>query len=138
MAAMAPALGPMKTMPASAERARKGFALGQEAVAGMHGFRAGLAAGLDDPVDHEIAFGGRRRPDQNRLVGHLDMERVAVGLGIDRDGRDPHPAGRLDDPAGDLAAIGDQNSFEHGLLTCNLWAGSRADQVRNLARGGWM
>ena len=99
-----------------AERARKGFALGQETVAGMHRFRAGLAAGLDDPVDRKIAFGRRRRPDQNRLVRHLDMERVAVGLGIDRDGRDPHPAGGLDDPAGDLAAIGDQNSFEHGLL----------------------
>ena len=63
------------------------------------------------------------------------MERVAVGLGIDGDRLDPHPAGGLDDPAGDLAAIGDQNSFEHGLFTCNLWAGSRADQVRNLARG---
>ena len=105
------------------ERARKGFALGQEAVAGMHGLCAGLAAGLDDLVHHEIAFGRGRRSDQDRLIGHLDMERVAVGLGIDGDRLDPHPAGGLDDPAGDLAAIGDQNSFEHVLFACNLLGG---------------
>ena len=105
----------MKTMPAFGERPRKGLALGQEAVAGMHRLGAGLAAGVDDLVDHEIAFGRRRRPDQDRLVGHFDVQRVAVGLGIDRDRLDPHAAGGLDDPAGDLAAIGDQNSFEHML-----------------------
>ncbi len=97
------------------KRARKGFALGQEPVAGMHGLRAGLAAGVDDFLHHQIAFGGGRRPDQHGLIGHFDMERVAVGLRIDGDRLDPHPAGRLDDPAGDLAAICDQNSFEHGL-----------------------
>ncbi len=97
------------------ERARKGFALGQEAIAGMHGLRAGLAAGLDDLVHHEIAVRSRRRPDQNRVIGHLDVERVPVSLGINRDRLDPHTAGSLDDPAGDLAPIGDQNSFEHVL-----------------------
>jgi hypothetical protein len=98
------------------ERTRERFTLGQEAVAGMHGFRAGLAAGLDDLVHDEIALGGGRRPDQDGLVGHFDMQRVAVGLGINRDRLYPHAAGGLDDPAGDLAAIGDQNSFEHGLV----------------------
>ena len=41
------------------------------------------------------------------------MQRVAVGLGIDRDRLDAHPPRGLDDPAGDLAAIGDQNALEH-------------------------
>ena len=123
---MAPAIGPDEDDAGCRKRARKGLALGQEAVAGMHGFGAGLAAGLDDLLDHQIAFGRRRRPDQDRIIGHFDMQRVAVGLGIDRDRLDPHAAGSLDDPAGDLAAIRDQNSFEHGLLTCNLWAGSPA------------
>ena len=99
------------------KRARKRFALGQEAVAGMHGLRAGLAAGLDDLLDHQIALGGGRRADQDRVIGHFDVEGVAVGLGIDGDRLDSHPAGGLDDPAGDLAAIGDQNSFEH-VLAC--------------------
>ena len=89
----------------------------------MHGLRAGLAAGLDDLLDLQIAFGGGRRADQNGLVGHFDMERVTVGLGINRDRLNSHAAGRLDDPAGDLAAISDQNAFEHVLFTCNLWAG---------------
>ena len=114
------------------KRARKGFALGQEPVAGMHGLRAGLAAGLDDLLHHQIAFGRRRRPDQDGVIGHLDVERVAVGLGIDRDRLDPHPAGSLDDPAGDLAAICDQNSFEHVFLACDLLGGIL---TRNLACG---
>ena len=50
------------------------------------------------------------------------MQRIPVGLGIDGDRLDAHPAGGLDDPAGDLAAIGDQNSFEHCCLLANLWA----------------
>ena len=37
------------------------------------------------------------------------MQGVAVGVGIDRHGGDAHPAGGLDDAAGDFAAIGDQN-----------------------------
>ncbi len=89
------------------QRARKGLALGQEPIARMHGLGAGLAAGLDDPVDQQITFGCRRRPDQNGVIGHFDVERVPVGLGIDRDGLDPHAPGSLDDPTGDLAAIGD-------------------------------
>ncbi len=106
----------MKTTPAACQRARKGFALGQEAVAGMHGLRPRFTAGLDDLLDHKIALGRRRRADQHRLIGHFDMERIAVGLGIHGYRLDPHPARSLDDPAGDLAAICDQNSFEHVLL----------------------
>ena len=41
------------------------------------------------------------------------MQGVAVGLGIDRDRLDAHAARGLDDPAGDLAAIGDQDALEH-------------------------
>jgi len=120
IAAMAPGLGPMKTMPAVASAPGKGFALGQKSIAGMHGFRPGLAAGRDDLLDHQIAFGRLWRPDQNGLVGHLDMQRVAIGLRINRNRLDPHAAGSLDDPAGDLAAICDQNSFETYGFTCNL------------------
>ena len=98
------------------QRARKSLALGQEAVAGMHRLGAGLAAGLDDLVDQQVAFGRRRRADQDGLVGHLDVQRVAVGLGIDGDRLDPHQAGSLDHPAGDLAAICDQNFLEHVVI----------------------
>ena len=95
------------------QRLGEGRALGEKAVARMHGLGAARLAGGDDLVDDQIALRRRRRADQNRVVGHLDMERVAVGLGIDRDGRDPHAPGGLDDAAGDLAAIGNQDSLEH-------------------------
>src|ERR1700674_675842 len=49
------------------------------------------------------------------MVGHFDVKGVTVGFGIDRDGLNRHAAGGFDDPAGDLAAICDQNSFEHLL-----------------------
>jgi hypothetical protein len=52
------------------------------------------------------------------------MQRIAIGFGIDGDGLDAHLAGGLDDPAGDLAAIGDQNFLNMSCLTCNLEAGS--------------
>ena len=98
------------------QRARECLALGEKAVARMHRLRAGLLAGGDDLVDQQIALGRSRRADMHRLVRHLDMQRVAVGVGIDRDCRDPHLAGCLDDPAGDLAAIGDQDALEHVAL----------------------
>ncbi len=122
-------IGPDEDDVGLGQRARKGFALGQESIAGMHGLGAGLAAGLDDLLHHQVTFGGRRRPDQNRLIGHFDMERVTVGLGINRDRLNSHPAGGLDDPAGDLAAIGDQNSFEHVLAYLQPLGGVRGPAI---------
>ena len=88
-------------------------ALGEEAVARMHRLGARRFARGDDLLDDEIALRRRRRTDQHRLVGHLDMERVAIGLGIDRHRGNAHAARGLDNPAGDLAAIGNQDSLEH-------------------------
>ena len=110
------------------QRAGERRALGQEAVARMHRLGAARLAGGDDVVDDQIALRRRRRPDRHGVVGHFDMERVAVGLGIDRHGLDSHPAGGLDDPAGDLAAIGNQDALEHLRLrsrepACSLCGG---------------
>ena len=41
------------------------------------------------------------------------MQRVAIGIRIDRDRLDTHLAGRLDDAAGDFAPVGDENLLEH-------------------------
>ena len=92
IASIALGFGPMKTMPCCFERRAEGGALGQEAVAGMHGLGAGRLAGLDDLFGDEIALRSRRRADMHRLVGHLDMHGVAVGVGIDGDRRDAHLA----------------------------------------------
>src|SRR5262249_10292319 len=82
-------------------------------------FGAGARAGFDDLVDREIALRRLWRADRNRRIGHCDMQRVFVGLGIDRDGGDPHAPRGPDDPAGDLAAIGDQDALEYPALASN-------------------
>ena len=115
------------------ERVRKGLALGQEAVARMHRLRAGRAAGLDDLVDDEIGLRGRRRADMDGLVGHLDVQRVAVGVGVDRDGRDAHAPRRLDDPAGDLAPVGDEDLLEHAPSAPARRRGARRHLLRPVA-----
>ena len=116
MAAIAPGIGADEDDAGLRERPWEGLALGQEAVARMHRLGAALLAGVDDLVDDEIALGSGRRSDRNGLVGHFDVKRIPIGVGIDRDGLDTHPPRSLDDAAGDLAAVGDQNSLEHAAI----------------------
>ncbi len=47
------------------------------------------------------------------LVGSRDMQGLAIGIRIDGHRRDPEPTRRPDDAAGDLAAIGNQDLFQH-------------------------
>src|SRR5579859_1470584 len=54
------------------------------------------------------------------------MQGVAVGLGIHRYRRNSHPTGGLDHPAGNLAAICNQNFLEH-LAGFDPWAGLARD-----------
>jgi hypothetical protein len=61
----------------------------------------------------QIGFARRGRADQRRLIGLAHMQGRGVGLGIDGEGADPHAFGGAEHPAGDLAAIGDQDGFEH-------------------------
>ena len=95
------------------ERLAEGCPFGEEAIAGMHGLRAGLFAGFDDLLGDEVALRSGRRADMDRLIRHLDMHGIAVGVRIDGDGGNAHLPRRLDHPAGDLAAIGDQDFLEH-------------------------
>ncbi len=106
---------PDKDDAGSRQRFRKRLALGEKTVARVHGLRAALLAGGDDLFDHQVAFGGRRRADRDRAIRHSDVERVAVGLRVDGDRFDAQLARGLDDPAGDFAAIGDQDTLEHAV-----------------------
>src|SRR6185369_3941421 len=49
----------------------------------------------------------------HRLIRFAHMQGIGIGVGIDRHRLDPHRARRADDPAGDLAAIGNQDLLEH-------------------------
>ncbi len=95
------------------QRLGEGLTFGQEAVAGMHGLGARRFAGRQNLVDQQVAFGRLGRADGDGGIGHLHVQGVLVGLRKDRDRLDPHAAGRLDDPAGDFAAVGDQDALEH-------------------------
>jgi len=52
----------------------------QEAVARMHGLGPGLLDRVHHLVDHDIGLVGGWWADMHRLVGHADMQRVAVGV----------------------------------------------------------
>ena len=80
----------------------------------MHGLRARVAADLEDPLDVEVALGRGRPAQQVGLVGPLDVQCLAIELGVHGHRRDAHLAQRADDADSDLAAVGDQHLLEHG------------------------
>jgi hypothetical protein len=79
--------------------------LGQEAEARMHGLGAGLLAGGDDLVGHQVGLVGRARADVHGLVGHLDGQAVGVGVGIDHHRLDAQATAGLDHADRDLARL---------------------------------
>ncbi len=87
--------------------------LREEAVTGMEAGRAALLCDRQQFAAVEIAFARRRRPDEIGLVALTHMRRIRVGIGINRDGPQSHPARRARDPARDLAAIGNQYRGKH-------------------------
>ena len=103
----------MNTIPSRASAIGNAVALREKAITGMQRVGATRSAGGDDAFEIEVALGCGRRADMDGTVREADMERIAVSIGIDRNGRDVHPTRRPDDAAGDLAAIGDQDALEH-------------------------
>ena len=103
----------MKTRSLSSHARTKLGVLGEEAVARVHRVAArGLGRG-DDVRDPQVALRRRGRPDAHRLVGELDVERVAVGGRVDGDRLDAELVQRTDDAHGDLAPVRDEHAFEH-------------------------
>ena len=80
----------------------------------MQAFGADLQRKRDDRVLVEIA--ARAFADFVRFVGKSGEQRAAVGRRVEDDRADSHPPRSANDPAGDLAAIGDEDVGEHGRL----------------------
>ena len=93
---------------------RKFGVLGQESIARMQAFGADLLSQRDNGALVEIAV--RSFADLVGFVGEPREQRAAVRRRVHGDRADPHPPRRADDPAGDLAAIGDEDIGEHGRL----------------------
>src|SRR5208282_5561862 len=111
--------------------------LRQESIARMHRLGAGLAAGGYDLADIEIALGRGRRADQHRFVRLAHMQRLGIGLAIDRDRLDAEKPRRADHAAGNFAPIGDEDFAEQGLnhsgmLSC-FFHGFSSRLVRSMA-----
>jgi len=88
---------------------------GQETVARVNGLGSrGLGRG-NDFVGDQVALAAGGRPEQHGLVGQTDMAGFTIRLGVHRDGGDAHLPRGSDDAAGDLAAVGNQDFFEHGV-----------------------
>ena len=79
----------------------------------MNRLGPGVQAGLEDFVFQQVALCRRWRPDVYGLIGHLHMQGIAIGIGIDSHGLDTHLARGLDHAAGNLTAVCNQDFVKH-------------------------
>ena len=84
----------------------------QKSIAGMHRIRARIFHGLNDFIHHKIGLVHRRRTQMHRLIRHLDMERIFIGIGINRDSLYAHLPRGLNHTASNFPAIGDEDFFD--------------------------
>ena len=82
----------------------------------MNGFSAGHLCGEQYGGLVEIALRGRGWSDADRGIRPFDVDRVAIGFGMDHDRPQAEAATGPLDAKCDLAAIGDQDGFEHASL----------------------
>ena len=108
--------GPDEREPCLAHRLGEVRALGQESVPGMHEGGLRPAGRVDDRLDRQVGRRRRGGSDAEGLIGHLDVERIAVGVGVDRDAGDAQLPAGADDPHCDLAAVGDEDALFGGVL----------------------
>ena len=79
----------------------------------MNGLCPGRQRRRDDGIAAQIAFGHRRRPDPHRLIRHLHMQGLRIGIRINRNAAHVQLARGGDDTAGNLAPIGDKDLAKH-------------------------
>lgn len=95
------------------DRPREVGVLGEEAVAGVDGVGAGGDRRLHDQVGAQVGVGGGRARESYGRVGHARVEGVRVRVGVHGDRSDAQFTARAEDPAGDLAPVGDEHRSDH-------------------------
>ena len=83
----------------------------------MDGCAAGVPGGFYDGIDVEIALGRQWATDYPHLVHRARMVRLTLDAGAHADGPDPKAFRGAGDSCGNLAAVGYEQSFEHGVGT---------------------
>ena len=92
----------------------EGFVLAEEAVARVDGLRARGPRGFNDALPLQVAVARRVAAHVYGFIASLHVARVGVGIGINSHGAHTHAARSGGHAAGDFAAVGNQNFFEHG------------------------
>ena len=85
---------------------------GEEAVPRVQGVAAGGDGEIHDAMGVQVT-GDRLGPDVVGLVGLAHMQRVAVGVCVNRHRGDPCLGAGTDDSHGDLATVGDEDFSDH-------------------------
>jgi len=86
---------------------------GEKTVTGVYRLGVGDFRGADDRLDIEIALCARSGSDADALIGYLDVKRLAVHIGVDGHGLDPHFLAGAYDAKGYLATVRYQYFMEH-------------------------
>ena len=89
--------------------------LGEKSVAGMDRIDIANLGCAHDSVDFEVAFRAGRRADTNGFVCKLNMQRIDVGLRVNRQRSDAELLAGANHAQRNLTAIGNQDFFKHGL-----------------------
>ena len=105
--------GANENQPGGLDRIHEIGVLRQEPVAGMDRLGPCRQRGFDDRFAPQIAFGGCRSPDMNRLIGHIHMGRTRIRIGINRNAAHSHAPAGLDHPTGDLTPVRNQDLGKH-------------------------
>ncbi len=112
--------------------------LREEAVAGVDRLGAAGEGGGDDPVAAQVAVGGLGAAQVDGDVGFGDVAGVAVDVAVHGDAADAEGARAAHHPAGDLAAVGDQDALDAAVVRVHasfLQAGVRFS--RKARRPSW-
>jgi len=94
-------------------------ALRDEPVAGVERVAARALGGCDQAADVEVALGRARGPDADDAVGELRGEAPTVGVRHDEHRLEPLVEAGAQDPDGDLATVGDQDTRDAAQLRLN-------------------
>ena len=80
----------------------------QESIARVNRIGVGLVRGFENSLAQQVRVPGCRAANMNRLIRELHVQCIAVGVRVHRDSGYPEFPGGAYDPAGNLAAIGNQ------------------------------
>src|SRR3546814_15372453 len=80
-------LRPDPHQPGIGNRLREPGILGKKTITRMNRLGAGRLRGSDDLLADQITLTRRRRPDMHGLIGLAHMQRLGVGVRIDREDR---------------------------------------------------